>query len=443
MATRKGDVVAAAPKAAKKPKKVLNRPPTRSIVRWCDELDRKLLLAIQSACNKCNIRIPWIEVALMMGSNITDGAIIQHLAKLRIRMVELGQDVPPPLRRSGGSAQKPAETDMEDTLVPKPAATRKANSRKKGPKRSIYDSGDESYDDGNEPDKKPKAKKGKSAPKKNNNRTESVPIKIEQEAEDGSTTSELREIESSNENHNQQFVGGGEDFANFEYQHSESIHTPPNDESSHHGELPVTQDVTYDEETANATEVSNGGVEASPFLIGNETHPASGIEAQAIPSANNAVVGTQQALPIGIGQVVPHAYAPHHDSQTFPTHHVWTGTQASGNHFETPQQFPIDNFGFIHSTVNPIGAFTQGFQALPAQGHLQHGSHLPFVPMHSAPLNSASMSFTSSNTSLASSMLEDEGLMQAGVLDHNINWAMNSAREAEIEHSFNEFIQQL
>lgn len=37
-----------------------------------------------------------------MGNNVTEGAIIQHLAKLRVRRVEKNKQVPPPLRRGGG-----------------------------------------------------------------------------------------------------------------------------------------------------------------------------------------------------------------------------------------------------------------------------------------------------------------------------------------------------
>lgn len=40
-----------------------------------------------------------------MGEGITGGAVIQHLAKLRIRMVAQGHPVPPPLKRGGGSAR--------------------------------------------------------------------------------------------------------------------------------------------------------------------------------------------------------------------------------------------------------------------------------------------------------------------------------------------------
>ncbi|EFE39321.1 conserved hypothetical protein [Trichophyton verrucosum HKI 0517] len=444
MATKKGDVVAASPKEAKKPKKPLNRPPSRSIVRWCDELDRKLLLAIQSACNKCGVRIPWVEVALMMGSSITDGAIIQHLAKLRVRMVELGQDVPPPLRRSAGSAPKSAEAEEGDTPAPKPAATRKANSRKKGPKRSIYDTDDETYEEGKKPNnKKSKAKKGKGSSKENYDEAESVPIKIEEEAKDSGTISELQQIESHNDNADQDFVGGGEEFVNFEYQHSHGLLTPPNDEPSSHGETVITQEVIHDENVTSPGQASNGGIETSQFLLGNEAHPTQGNEAQTMSFANVTTVGNQQGFPMGISQAVPHAYVPRHELQALPTHRNWPVTHVGGNHFGGPQQFTMNEFDFIHGATNPNGAFTHGFHFPSTQGHLQHGARLPFAPRHSAPLNPAPISFTSSNTSLASSMTEDDGLMQAGVLDHDIDWALRSAREAEIENDFNEFIQQL
>ncbi|KAB8219976.1 hypothetical protein BDV33DRAFT_172936 [Aspergillus novoparasiticus] len=42
-----------------------------------------------------------------MKNNVTEGAIVQHLAKLRTRRVDAGKEVPPPLRRGGvGSSNK-------------------------------------------------------------------------------------------------------------------------------------------------------------------------------------------------------------------------------------------------------------------------------------------------------------------------------------------------
>ena len=65
-------------------------------------MDKKLLLTIQYVCNGDGVRIPWDKVGRIMGAQISDGAVIQHLAKLRQRMVAQNLSVPPPLRRGGG-----------------------------------------------------------------------------------------------------------------------------------------------------------------------------------------------------------------------------------------------------------------------------------------------------------------------------------------------------
>ena len=77
------------------------RPEKRVLVRWNDELDKQVLLCIQWACAHSGIKIPWEKVAKMMGDKFSEGAIIQHLAKLRLKMEELGIGVPPPLKRGG------------------------------------------------------------------------------------------------------------------------------------------------------------------------------------------------------------------------------------------------------------------------------------------------------------------------------------------------------
>lgn len=86
-------------------------------------MDRKLLLSIQSACNTSNIKLPWDKIAELMGNDISEGAIVQHLAKTRIRAVEAGLDVPPPLRR-GGTALGPKVTKTQT----KPRATAETQS---------------------------------------------------------------------------------------------------------------------------------------------------------------------------------------------------------------------------------------------------------------------------------------------------------------------------
>lgn len=65
-------------------------------------MDKKLLLTIQQECNKQNIPLPWKEIGETMGSMISGGAVVQHLSKLRIRMVAQNLSVPPPLKRGGG-----------------------------------------------------------------------------------------------------------------------------------------------------------------------------------------------------------------------------------------------------------------------------------------------------------------------------------------------------
>ena len=52
-----------------------------------DDMDKKLLLSIQSECNAEGVTIPWNNIAALVGPNITGSAVIQHLAKLRIRML--------------------------------------------------------------------------------------------------------------------------------------------------------------------------------------------------------------------------------------------------------------------------------------------------------------------------------------------------------------------
>lgn len=64
-------------------------------------MDKKLLLAIQHVFNKHGASIPWDEIGAVVGPKITGGAVTQHLAKLRLRQIEAGFDVPPPLKKGG------------------------------------------------------------------------------------------------------------------------------------------------------------------------------------------------------------------------------------------------------------------------------------------------------------------------------------------------------
>ncbi|PYH43163.1 uncharacterized protein BP01DRAFT_367662 [Aspergillus saccharolyticus JOP 1030-1] len=61
-----------------------------------------------------------------MGHNVTEGAIVQHLAKLRSRRVAAGKPVPPPLRRGGlgaGTSSNQAEA-LHGKKTPYPDAKR-------------------------------------------------------------------------------------------------------------------------------------------------------------------------------------------------------------------------------------------------------------------------------------------------------------------------------
>ena len=73
--------------------------------RLSDDMDKQLLLSLQSVCNEKGIKLPWDEVGEAMEKQVSGGAIIQHIAKIRQRLAAMGAEVPPPLRRGGvGSA---------------------------------------------------------------------------------------------------------------------------------------------------------------------------------------------------------------------------------------------------------------------------------------------------------------------------------------------------
>ena len=84
-------------------------------------MDKKLLLTVQYECSKAGVTVPWDAVAETMGPKITGGAVVQHLAKLRNRMIEQGLSVPPPLKRGGGSTR----ISTSATTTPKAKATSK------------------------------------------------------------------------------------------------------------------------------------------------------------------------------------------------------------------------------------------------------------------------------------------------------------------------------
>lgn len=71
---------------------------------------------MQSACNANGVKLPWDKVAGIMGTKFTEGAIVQHLSKLRARRDADNKPVPPPLRRSAvaGSGKQATSKESKD-----------------------------------------------------------------------------------------------------------------------------------------------------------------------------------------------------------------------------------------------------------------------------------------------------------------------------------------
>lgn len=89
-----------------------------------------------------------------MRHNVTEGAIIQHLSKLRIRRVAAGKVVPPPLRRGGTGAPNKA-TNASTTYSGGGALRRARNAREPESAAGLFDlpqdtdtSSDEEYVEG-------------------------------------------------------------------------------------------------------------------------------------------------------------------------------------------------------------------------------------------------------------------------------------------------------
>ncbi|KAL2856691.1 hypothetical protein BJY01DRAFT_242734 [Aspergillus pseudoustus] len=120
------------------------RPKRRTLVRWDENLNELLLLTIQSVCNAKDIKIPWAEVASVMQHNTTEGAIVQHLTKLRKRRVEAKKAVPPPLKRgfrgsssgvSGVSVERNIKENRPDTRTENGESSDEEWVESRGPRR--------------------------------------------------------------------------------------------------------------------------------------------------------------------------------------------------------------------------------------------------------------------------------------------------------------------
>lgn len=150
-----------------------------------DAMDKKLLLAVQYQCNSIGLAIPWNDIGTLMGPKITGGAVIQHLAKMRTRMIVQNLSVPPPLRRGGGGARISTTTTSSapntKTTSTKKGGSGKANqtstkampgkSKKAGKKAPSSDSdesdeGDDWKDDDSDAEYgEPRAKRAKTSAK--------------------------------------------------------------------------------------------------------------------------------------------------------------------------------------------------------------------------------------------------------------------------------------
>ena len=83
-----------------------------------------LLLAMQYHCNRLGLAVPYEDIGATVGPGVTPGAIVQHLAKLRARMVAEGHRVPPPLKRGGSTSKLGA-----GSLSSKAKAAKKGNAK--------------------------------------------------------------------------------------------------------------------------------------------------------------------------------------------------------------------------------------------------------------------------------------------------------------------------
>ncbi|CRG83053.1 hypothetical protein PISL3812_00401 [Talaromyces islandicus] len=142
-------------------KKQQNRPAKRKLVRWDENLNELLLLTVQSVCNREGVKIPWAEVGKTMSEDISEGAIVQHLAKMRTRRLQSNKPVPPPLRRGGPGpssasssllSSKSFETSPTSSQAPKQEQKNKPNTKTKkrapidGIPIKIYSGDDEDWE---------------------------------------------------------------------------------------------------------------------------------------------------------------------------------------------------------------------------------------------------------------------------------------------------------
>lgn len=117
-----------------------------------EEMDKKLLLAMQYQCNFAGLAVPWDDIGNIMGEGITGGAVIQHLAKLRIRMITQGLPVPPPLRRGGGGSRISTAPSAKSKAKATSAKNGSARATPAKPKKKTGKKGDPGSDESEDDD---------------------------------------------------------------------------------------------------------------------------------------------------------------------------------------------------------------------------------------------------------------------------------------------------
>ncbi|KGO66593.1 hypothetical protein PITC_079650 [Penicillium italicum] len=117
----------------------------RTLVRWDVDTDIRLLLAIQYGCNKQSVKIPWKEVADAMGEKFTEGAIVQHLSKIRAKREEQDKPNPPPLKRAGNGHHKTDTSNKKDASAKADPAPSTSNGKRRRRDPSDDDSEDSVY----------------------------------------------------------------------------------------------------------------------------------------------------------------------------------------------------------------------------------------------------------------------------------------------------------
>ena len=133
-----------------------------------DNLNKKLLLAIQYACNTSGVQVPWDRVGEIVGPEISSGAVIQHLAKVRVKMVAEGLSVPPPLRRGGSGRTTIAPVTPKKHGVTKTPKTKPIKKKAKPQSEESEELEDWKNDDSDF--EQPRAKRTKANTKRPNGR---------------------------------------------------------------------------------------------------------------------------------------------------------------------------------------------------------------------------------------------------------------------------------